>query len=533
MNNVNNRQRLGEYEQEEDALQRQLQRRPPVRRLQVNNRRRLEDEEMQEEDEMQRRIEWRLVQRLAYLEEEDALQPLEGQQDKTQFANEEHERWLQQQNSHPWGIDVRYAQQAIAEFDLDGFEKFWPRTTYFNRKNLLRIAIAQTPQNAEQLHILFEFVRFMVRHMKFEINDPYPKGELVTAAQNSRYDIFLYLVHHARSIDNQKDTYLLFDAIEGGQILILKYLVQHGMDPHVHGDEAVLAAAKHNRFDMLQFLVEKCKLDIQNRDDAVLFTQYLEHDGVEILEYAHSKGCNIHRHNDVLVAIAAKEGAIRCLRYLVEHDANFHQRNEQTFQHAVLVESDKSPAMMQYLIEKGVDMTVAPARRAIIKCIHDHDVKRLAAILAGGGLSVESLTALINAKPDKKHVYLYIFDWMQYFIIQNLVSDVLLEAQIGGISSSSKTGIILPEGIQQTFVDIGFYRARKLPEFDLLRVLVEIRPLTKDTQGLLRRGLLGQLIMTFKKMPIEVYEKRFKAQQETAARSLLHFRNVDGEEQSL
>jgi hypothetical protein len=431
---------------------------------------------------------------------------------------------------------TKRAHTAIENGDFDLLRSLWPGIRgETNKHKLLWAAISYQPPSSSSssssssqstTDMVYKFVTFMVPTILFFPHIPVMfKEELIRAADNGRFDIFLYLIENAREIDIVSDVYLLAHAVKGGSFSLLKYLVEHGMDPkspHAFPREypAAATAARYGRLDMLRFFVELCAVDVHDHGDKALYV-CVENDHVDILAYLHSKKCDIHAFDDSLVATASLAGALDCVQYLVEHDANFHTSNERAFVNAAKNMTERQHvAIMTYLVEQGVDMSVGVVQDVLIECIYDHNVTCLALLLKAGAFSVQSLRRLIQKIPGKEHVFLYIVDWLQYFILQNLVQDVLLEAQVGGNSN------ILPPGVEQAFLDIAFSKAMASPEFHLLRVLVEIRPLTKDTQQLVRRGLLGQLIMMFRKMPISVYEERRLAQVEKTSVSLQHFEDL-------
>ncbi len=58
-------------------------------------------------------------------------------------------------------------------------------------------------------------------------------------------------------------------ACERGHMLVAKYLVENGTDIHAtekSGDTALLWAAQSNHLDMVQYLVERCDVNVNIRN---------------------------------------------------------------------------------------------------------------------------------------------------------------------------------------------------------------------------------------------------------------------------
>ena len=147
-------------------------------------------------------------------------------------------------------------------------------------------------------------------------------AELAYAIQNGDLVRVKALVEEGADIHHNNENALIISAI-GIQWPIFKYLMEAGADFRVHDNSALCWCARHGQLDLVKRLVEL--------------------------------GADIHAKQDEALGLSAQNGHIDVVKYLVENGADIHVRNNRA---ARLAAQDGHLAVLEYLITKGADIHI-------------------------------------------------------------------------------------------------------------------------------------------------------------------------------
>jgi len=108
-----------------------------------------------------------------------------------------------------------------------------------------------------------------------------------------------------RLLKNNKGNELLTQASASGELQLVKWLLQNGLDIHARHEQSLSLAALNGRLEVVKYLVEQ--------------------------------GADIHALDDHALRNAARYGYLKVVKYLVEHGANIHAVNLDNNKHLEVV----------------------------------------------------------------------------------------------------------------------------------------------------------------------------------------------------
>ena len=110
---------------------------------------------------------------------------------------------------------------------------------------------------------------------------------------------------------NQK----LIEAAQNGDLEIVKYLVNQGVNIHANDDEALRDASYNGQLEVVKYLVEQ-GADIHAKNDYAL--RYSSENGyLEIVKYLIEQGAYINALNDLAFKWASKEEHLEVIQYFL------------------------------------------------------------------------------------------------------------------------------------------------------------------------------------------------------------------------
>ena len=113
----------------------------------------------------------------------------------------------------------------------------------------------------------------------------------------------------------------LSEASTGGNVEMVKYLVEHGADIHFWEDTPLINASYMGHLDIVKYLLEQ--------------------------------GANVNAKNNAALIEAARGGRLNLVKYLAEeHNADIHGQNDDAFRQASM---NGHLDIVKYLVEHGVD----------------------------------------------------------------------------------------------------------------------------------------------------------------------------------
>lgn len=138
---------------------------------------------------------------------------------------------------------------------------------------------------------------------------------------------------------------LLIKSIEGGDLRIVKLLVENGANIHDGGDKVLHTAISQNHYEIAKYLVEN------GSKPAFLYDFYGSK--FHIVKLLMDYGCN----DDItkMLVTASYHGHLDTVKYLVENGADVHVDDDKAFIYAV-IESNIDVA--KYLLQFGMDINM-------------------------------------------------------------------------------------------------------------------------------------------------------------------------------
>ena len=121
----------------------------------------------------------------------------------------------------------------------------------------------------------------------------------------------------------QKDkAELFFASCKDGDLSLVKYCLDSGVDIHSERDLAVRCACDDNQLHVLRYLVEH-GANIHQYDEYSL--HWASRKGkISIVKYLLEQGADIHASNDASLSYACEYGHLDIVKYLIEKGADIH-----------------------------------------------------------------------------------------------------------------------------------------------------------------------------------------------------------------
>jgi len=107
-----------------------------------------------------------------------------------------------------------------------------------------------------------------------------------------------------------------------GNLEIVKYLVENGVDIHYKNDKALRKSAREGHIEIFKYLVEN-GADI-HADNDYAFSWSVVNGESRLVKYLIEKGVDIHYDNDYALRISAEYGRFKLVRYLLENGADIN-----------------------------------------------------------------------------------------------------------------------------------------------------------------------------------------------------------------
>lgn len=238
-------------------------------------------------------------------------------------------------------------------------------------------------QLADILRVFLPVVSFL----KSWVND----GDLYAAIGYKRVDLIRFLLDHGASAGlglfiaasrghesiarlitehwNVEKEYLqqaLECAVDGGNISIMKLMIDNGANIHVDDDWLLCEAAARHHYHIVTFLVEE-GADIHTGDDFPLF-QAVYFGCEDVVRFLIERGANIHARGERALNIATENGHESIVKYLVEKGANVN--------HGSLVSAAKEGScdIVSLLVDNGADLVAYGEEALWNACRYGHDM---------------------------------------------------------------------------------------------------------------------------------------------------------------
>ena len=130
-----------------------------------------------------------------------------------------------------------------------------------------------------------------------------------------------YLVSRGVDVSHPYGQYHAFgNSCRYGRVPVMKYLLDHGSEPHHQNYYGYCHAARENQLEILQYLTEKCGVDVSIRDNLPIQAA-AETGSYDTLEYLLQRGADPNSNNGFPVYASIEQGNIQQLQLLVKHGA--------------------------------------------------------------------------------------------------------------------------------------------------------------------------------------------------------------------
>jgi ankyrin repeat protein len=169
---------------------------------------------------------------------------------------------------------------------------------------------------------------------KFILSDYIDDNDKMTLLSGITIKDF-YLPLNILNINIQyQENYALRNAINHGNLPVIKFLVEKGANIHIWFDFPLKIAVKSNRLDIVEFLVEK-GADIHTSSDLALILS-CRSGYVDILKFLVSRSMIEELKTSINIGItyACMYGKLDVIKYLVEAGADIHVKNDRALRYA-------------------------------------------------------------------------------------------------------------------------------------------------------------------------------------------------------
>ncbi len=163
---------------------------------------------------------------------------------------------------------------------------------------------------------------------------------------NGDLEMVRYLNNHGVDIHKDRDR-SLYQAARFGHLHIVKYLVENG----AKNPNALRAAAINDHLDIVEYLLNN-GADIQIFKNRA-FCDAASYGYLDIVSFLLENGADINSENDLALRGATNWGKTDTVEYLLEHGANIHAENDEALRTAVKYRKTDT---MKCLLEHGADI---------------------------------------------------------------------------------------------------------------------------------------------------------------------------------
>ncbi|MEK3967620.1 ankyrin repeat domain-containing protein [Paenibacillus sp. FSL H7-0323] len=145
---------------------------------------------------------------------------------------------------------------------------------------------------------------------------------------------------------------------------VIKLLVQHGVNLNVKNNPAFLLAVRYCKEDIVRYIAAQgAKLDKLNQVKSGAYSQayYGNKNNIPLI---HELGLDIKQHGGAVLRKAVSDHDLKTVAYLLDHGVDINYNNSDMvypYQATPLTVATRmgNQAMIQYLIERGADVTLA------------------------------------------------------------------------------------------------------------------------------------------------------------------------------
>jgi uncharacterized protein len=145
---------------------------------------------------------------------------------------------------------------------------------------------------------------------------------------------------------------------------VIKLLVQHGVNLNVKNNPAFLLAVRYCKEDIVRYIAAQgAKLDKLNQVKSGAYSQayYGNKNNIPLI---HELGLDIKQHGGAVLRKAVSDHDLKTVTYLLDHGVDINYKNSDMvypYQATPLTVATRmgNQAMVQYLIERGADVTLA------------------------------------------------------------------------------------------------------------------------------------------------------------------------------
>lgn len=175
---------------------------------------------------------------------------------------------------------------------------------------------------------------------------------LMTIIKKGDMELIKYLVE--MGVDVHANDYLAFRlAVKNNQVELAKYLLSIGADVHVRNEYALYYAIENGYNEIVNVLLD-AGADPNDIDPYILYPA-IKDEKYDLIDSLVGNGVNLHDDNEGLLRLAAKNDEIKVLSYLLENKADIHACNDEALKTAV---ENGSIETVNCLLSFGADIHV-------------------------------------------------------------------------------------------------------------------------------------------------------------------------------
>jgi len=250
---------------------------------------------------------------------------------------------------------------------------------------------------------------------------------LIVASKNGYPEIVKYLIKNGANVHTQYDS-ALQHACMHNHFDIVKILIAHGADVNAGcGYALAMTISRTNNLVMAKYLLDHGANIHENQDMA--FREACSHGKLDAVKFLISHGANIHANYDSALGEACVNGHLDMVKFLVEHNANIHYCDDLALRNASIKGHLK---IVKFLVESGANVNAHDSWALQCAINNDHfDVAKYL-IKTGAQITVSMLRCsafdgnLARVKFLAKHKCFSREDYdsaLEYALESNVVND--------------------------------------------------------------------------------------------------------------
>lgn len=174
---------------------------------------------------------------------------------------------------------------------------------------------------------------------------------IIYATRNGHLDIVKYLIKNGYKLYDDDD--LIGIASSNGDINMIKYFMEIGIDVSSDEDSALHRASTNGHLEVVKYLIEN-GANISNK----IVESALLSEKNEIVKYLVENNQSVNVNNDDILCLAMERGCLDIVKFIIKFNVNIHINRDEPLRFAV---GHGDFELVKYLIDNGANIYISNA----------------------------------------------------------------------------------------------------------------------------------------------------------------------------